>query len=349
MMVQVDKELALKPKVLQSNHNIHQLANFPSDLELCHQPGQGLSLEPQDPSSFSDDVKVFGIAARTWDAAYHLVDYLSGSACPSEIDNLNQSPRVGDVVSFAHGPDRPTVPLPSLEMVLPPPQFQFDPPSPLFEALGSGKIHLLDLGSGTCYLPISLARNLSDLLPSKLVDSISITATDLPTVLPLMQRNTLSAHKPGQIQVLTKSLVWGHTRQALSLLHSLDLANTRLLITCSDLVFFPFLFAPLLRTLLVLTSPISPAKSPAVIFGYKERSAVKEFPFFELLGRYFLIQPILSRSHSDQPWSIHKPQSQIHLFQATRHHSTLNLDFSLISDNDLSSYEQSRLKAKHMG
>ncbi|OAV97011.1 hypothetical protein PTTG_00100 [Puccinia triticina 1-1 BBBD Race 1] len=277
--------------------SLHQRANFPPNLAIAcaHQ------------TRFGDDLAAFGIAAKTWDASFALLDYLLPPA--------QASPR-------KRGPAAET-----------------DPPSPLLSSAGS--LHIIDLGSGTCYLPIGLARRVEPTARQ----SIKITATDLPAVLPLLERNIAQERTRGNPAISARALAWGDTQQTIDLLKTLELAHqpaTELLVTCSDLVFFPFLFAPLLRTLLILTSPqylpSTITSTPVVLFGYKERSAVKEFPFFSLLGRYFKLEPILSRSDPAGPWELFRRQhqssdgrdgddrSKIYLLRATRHPSTIHLD-----------------------
>lgn len=61
------------------------------------------------------------------------------------------------------------------------------------------------------------------------------------------------------------------------------------LVLASDLIYFEFLYAPLLRTLLGLTEPRGGHAdkgrgSPQVVFSYKVRSLVREQPFWEALG-----------------------------------------------------------------
>ncbi|WAQ85629.1 hypothetical protein PtA15_6A257 [Puccinia triticina] len=277
--------------------SLHQRANFPPNLAIAcaHQ------------TRFGDDLAAFGIAAKTWDASFALLDYLLPPA--------QASPR-------KRGPAAET-----------------DPPSPLLSSAGS--LHIIDLGSGTCYLPIGLARRVEPTARQ----SVKITATDLPAVLPLLERNIAQERTRGNPAISARALAWGDTQQTIDLLKTLELAHqpaTELLVTCSDLVFFPFLFAPLLRTLLILTSPqylpSTITSTPVVLFGYKERSAVKEFPFFSLLGRYFKLEPILSRSDPAGPWELFRRQhqssdgrdgddrSKIYLLRATRHPSTIHLD-----------------------
>lgn len=64
-------------------------------------------------------------------------------------------------------------------------------------------------------------------------------------------------------------------------------------------MYFPELLAPLLRSLLHLTSPplVNPsdANPPIVIISYKIRSLVKETPFWSAFGLWFKFTPVLSR------------------------------------------------------
>ena len=60
-------------------------------------------------------------------------------------------------------------------------------------------------------------------------------------------------------------------------------------------VYFPELFAPLLRTLLHLTNTLS----PRITISYKIRSLPKEIPFWATFGLYFAFEPVLCRSPSD--------------------------------------------------
>lgn len=66
-------------------------------------------------------------------------------------------------------------------------------------------------------------------------------------------------------------------------------------ILASDLIYFPSLYPPLLRTLLSLTSVTSERPvPPLVVFSYKVRSLIREIPFWEAFGTF----PLPSRSHS---------------------------------------------------
>lgn len=62
-------------------------------------------------------------------------------------------------------------------------------------------------------------------------------------------------------------------------------------------MYFPSLLAPLLRSLLTLTS-ISVIQ-PEVIISYKIRSLPKEMPFWSAFGLWFTFQPVLVKVVSD--------------------------------------------------
>ncbi|CDO74663.1 hypothetical protein BN946_scf184828.g3 [Trametes cinnabarina] len=70
-------------------------------------------------------------------------------------------------------------------------------------------------------------------------------------------------------------------------------------ILCSDLIYFPALLAPLLRSLLHLTSPPfvdeASQKPAVVILSYKMRSLVKETPFWTAFGLWFQFEPVLAK------------------------------------------------------
>ncbi|PLW29054.1 hypothetical protein PCANC_04627 [Puccinia coronata f. sp. avenae] len=322
-------------------YSIHQCANFPKNLTISTTSLEVLEGQQhlQEQTWIRNDYQEFGIAAKTWDASFALLDYLL--------------PQPHHHHHHHHHP------------------IQYEPASPLLNtALESTNIHIIDLGSGTCHLATELLQRLDSCAKF----NISITVTDLPEVLPLLERNISSLKlKDPRHTISGRALTWGSTQETIAVLNSLpsrvnhapSSENTDLLlITCSDLVFFPFLFIPLLRTLLILTAPPpqllnatsndgAPFAPPVVVlFGYKQRCAVKEFPFFELLGRYFKLEPILSRRKSTDPWELtrhttknthneeeedHGGSNLIYLLRATRHSSTNNKQLDqLVLDSLLS-------------
>jgi hypothetical protein len=65
-------------------------------------------------------------------------------------------------------------------------------------------------------------------------------------------------------------------------------------------VYFPELLAPLLRSLLHLTTPASPTALTQVVISYKIRSLSKETAFWSAFGLWFTFVPVLVRSkHSE--------------------------------------------------
>lgn len=151
----------------------------------------------------------------------------------------------------------------------------------------------------------------------------NLVLTDLENVVPLIQRNAISAgfahaerstssQSGPAINVLVRPLPWGSSSHAEAILAELQNpceSDTRAFpldyILCSDLVYFPELLAPLLRSLIDLTSPraglrfdlpllsderepcLMRRSPPPVLIAYKIRSLAKEEPFWTALGSWF--------------------------------------------------------------
>ncbi len=62
----------------------------------------------------------------------------------------------------------------------------------------------------------------------------------------------------------------------------------------SQQVYFPNLFAPLLRSLIHLTS-LSSSETPKIVISHKIRSLHKEMPFWSAFGLWFEFSPVLAR------------------------------------------------------
>lgn len=62
-------------------------------------------------------------------------------------------------------------------------------------------------------------------------------------------------------------------------------------------VYFPHLLAPLLRSLIHLTSLPPSSPQPNIIISYKIRSLLKETPFWSAFGLWFSYEPVLYRRH----------------------------------------------------
>lgn len=170
----------------------------------------------------------------------------------------------------------------------------FDPPCSLFDF--SKSRHIVELGAGAGVVGIHLALQLAkeDTLGCK----SSIVLTDLDNVLPLLDRNIARSDLNSQNNVVITSaaLPWGSQSHAIALQKSL--AEKRIThIICSDLVYFPELLTPLLRTLVHLTNEVS---SPEVIIGYKLRSYTKEEAFWKAFGIWFDFSPVLCKEKGEK-------------------------------------------------
>jgi len=68
-------------------------------------------------------------------------------------------------------------------------------------------------------------------------------------------------------------------------------------------IYFPELLAPLLRSLLHLTSLLPRETTPSIIISYKIRSLEKESSFWSAFGLWFKFRPVLIRDRSgDNEW-----------------------------------------------
>jgi len=113
---------------------------------------------------------------------------------------------------------------------------------------------------------------------------------------------------------MVRPLSWGSLDDARTLAasffdkeHSLSYFGTLTSIICSDLVYFPELLGPLLRTLLHITSqpftcpPGSISEhhtTPTVFISYKIRSLAKETTFWTAFGLWFQFSPVLAKDPS---------------------------------------------------
>ncbi|GAA5828968.1 hypothetical protein JCM3766R1_003885 [Sporobolomyces carnicolor] len=265
--------------------------NFPPNLSIAPSSNtfQPHSAGPRDGDSGDEDaeqdIETYGIAGRTWEAAYLLRQYLT----PIE-------------------PSPNSIPI------------EFDPPCPLYPVCEktSRRRTILEIGSGTGFLGLSLAPHLSS--------TDTLVLTDLENVCPLLDKNLSDArhrwrnrrrrstHTAGEGSsskpddeptCLVRPLPWGD----LEFLNS-EIKRAGLLpdvILASDLVYFPFLYPPLLRTLLGLTewqASDDPRRrsmqGPTLIFSYKIRSLVREQPFWEAFGRWFEFEAVQIGKFQDE-------------------------------------------------
>lgn len=230
----------------------------------------------------AEDIDDYGIAGRIWEAAYLLARYLKPA---------NQL---------------------SGELV-------FHPPCSLFDRQDDKPLTIVELGSGAGYGSLHLARQLYQHAEasSSTKPQVRLVLTDLANVVPLMQRNVARAgyqQRTDTIDVRVRSLAWGNQQDAEACLAELRpeqsssasqaAANPLTHILCSDLVYFPELLPPLLRTIISLSEPgpliqdseASVKLRPELIISYKIRSLTKEQPFWSALGSWFDFQAVDYRS-----------------------------------------------------
>ncbi|KAF7312502.1 hypothetical protein MIND_00263900 [Mycena indigotica] len=203
--------------------------------------------------------------------------------------------------------------------IKPPRNLVFDPPFTPFD----GPNRIVELGSGTG-MNAAMVAGLLD--PSRDI----LFATDLPEVCPLLERN-LRSHKSIHIQ----PLAWGNSQHAINLQSKLN--NEPLThILCSDLVYFPQLLAPLLRSLIHLTS--STFGDPQLILSYRIRSLAKETPFWAAFGLWFDFTPVLVQTHTDTPWERFGAELPDPTFVFVAHRRQESRDWTVpLSDTDLMS------------
>ncbi|KAF9168908.1 hypothetical protein BGX20_011056 [Mortierella sp. AD010] len=264
------------------------MTNHPKGLDIHNSvgPPPGLvpvtvksSCQPDEDSSdmisVMQDISTFGIAGRIWDSSYALDVYLR---------------RPTDQYTF-------TPPCPISPEYFLPPKPTSTTPAPLTQAeseyispknrpqQGQGQrnpIRILEIGAGTGYVGIALAK--------RLTPDCTLILTDLEKIVPFMEKN-VAKHLPNNssttrqcAHVLVEPLVWGNSEHATTLLS----AGKMDYIVASDLVYFPELYPPLLQTL----KEVTVAGETKVLFGYKERAPWKETPFWEEFGRFFEIEVV---------------------------------------------------------
>ncbi|KDQ13551.1 hypothetical protein BOTBODRAFT_111314 [Botryobasidium botryosum FD-172 SS1] len=236
----------------------------------------------------------YGIAGRVWEAAYVFTSYI----CPPS--HL---------------------------------QIEFNPSCPLLAKSGDRGRTVIELGSGTGYVGLQLAKYLDS-------QSDIVILTDLTDVCPLLEDNASRMladlnQSPGA-EVWVRPLAWGNSNDARNLASQLGLLHSASTpprppthIVCSDLVYFTDLLAPLLRSLIYLTSPpfASPSSHPPVqvILSYKVRSLQKESPFWFAFGAWFSFHPVLYRHKKVPPsqWNRFGSSTSSFVFVATRKQETL--------------------------
>ncbi|KAF9090675.1 hypothetical protein BGX29_011346 [Mortierella sp. GBA35] len=283
------------------------MSNHPENLDIYDSVGPPAGFHPDQgdddaslvPISGMQDISTFGIAGRIWDSSYTLDVFMR---------------RPTDQHTFT-----PECPIPA-EYFLPAKTSTTSithestpPPTTATTHAEKRPIRILEIGAGTGYVGIALAKRLDR--------SCTVILTDLEEVVPLMQKNVnehhLSRRPPSPSTssdtatsistsagasaggecawVEVEPLAWGNSDHARAILEGSrsEAAGRVDYIVASDLVYFPELYPPLLQTLKEITR----VGETKVIFGYKERALWKESPFWEEFGRFFEIEVVRIERH----------------------------------------------------
>ena len=149
-----------------------------------------------------------------------------------------------------------------------------------------------------------------------------------------------------------RPLAWGNIQHASNITSEFLAGANRSLthIICSDLVcrtvfsrieaksrqvYFPNLFAPLLYSLIHLTS-LSSSETPKIIMSYKIRSLSKEMPFWSAFGLWFEFSPVLARRRQGS-WNRFNPSDSddvVFIFVARRRPESFHWEIPA-NDSDL--------------
>ncbi|KAK0550494.1 hypothetical protein OC845_002644 [Tilletia horrida] len=263
--------------------------NFP-DTGLQIKPSNDNSNGEWDVKDSQEDIETFGIAGRVWEAAYAARRFFSEASRPDG----------------------------ALEV---------EPTSSLFETSTTPQsINIVELGAGAGYGGLHLSKCLHEFLRRSRPEELQggsrprprIILTDLPNVMPLMERNIAQAvaaddQLSNAMDIQAKPCAWGDEPHATAILQDItsdrvqtsqdDTPEQRLShILAADLVYFPELFPPLLRSLIWLSEPSSSSStSPEVFFTYKVRSLVKEQSFWMVFCAWFQCEPVYCRPRVRDP------------------------------------------------
>lgn len=191
----------------------------------------------------------------------------------------------------------------------------FDPPCVLFDAAESFSSPkpqpprprtIVEIGSGTGFLSLHLAPHLRDtdtLILTDLEEVCALLETNLSAARARWQTRLSDRERRSATDIRVRPLPWGSQAHLDQLIRA-DLDDDRPdIVLASDLVYFPFLYPGLLRSLIGLTARRDSDKAPTVLlFSYKIRSLVREQPFWSAFGRWFRFEPVLISAPSPA-WS----------------------------------------------
>ncbi|KAG0231407.1 hypothetical protein B0O80DRAFT_501172 [Mortierella sp. GBAus27b] len=336
------------------------MSNHPENLDIRDSTGPPSAMVPLVGSESSEteegsaiisamqDISTFGIAGRIWDSSYVLDGYLRRPTdqysflppCPIPSKHFIPPSMPTDTLSTprSHG----TTSLESEATTASTRSSDLSGKTEVGDGVSNPSesltrpVRILEIGAGTGYVGIALAKRLQP--------NCTLILTDLEEVVPLMQKNVLQhlpdnndddttdsttldpsdlstaaascpvspPPPPGQTTAtatISPSTTRTRTRRqcAQVLVEPLEWGNSehaaKILaagkieyIVASDLVYFPELYPPLLATLREITV----AGETKVFFGYKERAPWKETPFWEQFGRYFEIEVVRIQQHKDR-------------------------------------------------
>ncbi|CAO3686494.1 unnamed protein product [Rhizopus stolonifer] len=222
-----------------------EIGNRPEGLNVTASSGAPKHLNTSS-LELKQDVDQFGLAGKIWQSAYTLQALFSPDT-RFTLEPSHPIPEAYYSTSSAPKPEKP--------------------------------YRILELGAGTGYVGIALAKHLRR--------PCQVYITDLEQVVPLIQDN-VDLHydrkdDPEAAEVIVDRLHWGNTQDSQRLIQGgFDL------VVISDCVYFPELFDMLLSTLLEVCD-----MSTRVVIGYKCRSLEKEIGFWQdYFGRYFEYEPV---------------------------------------------------------
>ncbi|KAJ7592899.1 putative methyltransferase-domain-containing protein [Mycena floridula] len=181
--------------------------------------------------------------------------------------------------------------------------------------LHEGPSTMIELGSGAGMVASQIIQVLKP-------ESDLLILTDLPEVCPLLEENLKPQMLDNASMAYIAPLSWGNSAHARQIKSNILKDRHLTHIVCSDLVYFPELLAPLLRSLLELTSSPFVASSkvdqPTVIISYKVRSLAKETAFWSAFGLWFSFEPVLVRTEGSWERLGASLEGPTFVFRATR-------------------------------
>ncbi|KAJ2964297.1 hypothetical protein NQZ79_g851 [Umbelopsis isabellina] len=244
----------------RSEDEAFRIGNLPDDLNVKASDGPPAAFKGsgQEELVLHQDVDQFGLAGKIW---HRYVKQCQQALQYKDIHHFKSAYALDIFFSEAN-------------------QSNMEPVNPIPVEYYSGKAtqpyRILELGAGTGYVGIALAR--------RLCPECKIYITDLEDVAPLIQQNVIAQKAALSALVSVQPLHWGDMEHGRRILAEGELD----LIIVSDCVYFPELFELLTNTLLQICT-----MKTQVVIGYKSRSLEKEIGFWQdYFGRFFDYEPV---------------------------------------------------------